>query len=117
MEDPLLAMQAAIAAFIISSYKAIWRPHESSARSNSSHPDAQPSAAAELRPREFAFPCDTLVLFIRALHTIFRFVIARKHFEHFVDTPGHMSAYSRVEEHCIPNIEFVRWHRFRPLRG
>jgi 2-polyprenyl-3-methyl-5-hydroxy-6-metoxy-1,4-benzoquinol methylase len=22
------------------------------------------------------------------------------------------SARSRVEEHCIPNIEFVRWHRF-----
>jgi hypothetical protein len=71
---------------------------------------------AELCPGEFAFPRDTLVRFVRALDAIFGVAIARKHFNHFVDTPGRSSTDSRIKKHCIPNIEFVGWHRF-PFSG
>jgi hypothetical protein len=57
-----------------------------------------------------------MVLFVRALDAIFGVAIARKSFNHFVDTPGRISTDSRIEKHCIPNIEFVRWHRF-PFSG
>jgi hypothetical protein len=70
----------------------------------------------DLCPGEFALPCDALVLFVHALDAIFGFAIARKHFNHFVDTPGRISAASWVEKHSISDVEFVRWHRF-PLFG
>jgi hypothetical protein len=70
----------------------------------------------KLCPNQLAFPRDTLVLFVRALDAVFRLSTARKHFNYFVDTPGRISAASWVEKHCIPNIEFVRWHRL-PCRN
>jgi len=52
------------------------------------------------------------LLFVRALDAIFGLTIAGKHFDDFVDTPRRISADPRLENHSIPDVEFVRWHRF-----
>src|SRR6266581_8949880 len=62
--------------------------------------------------RQFAFPHNTLMLFVCTLDAIFELApIVRELFGHFVDPARHIATDRGPDDHALTDVEFMREHR------
>jgi hypothetical protein len=86
-------------------------------RANEMHVAALAGSPFMLCLRQFAFPHDTLMLFVCTLDAIFKLApIVRQLLGHYIGPARHIATDCRPDVHGLPNPELMRGHRAHPHR-
>ena len=85
---------------------------------NEMHVAAQAGNPFMLCLRQFAFPHNTLMLFVCTLDAIFKLApIVRELLGHYIGPARHIAIDCRPDVHGLPNPELMRGHRVPPIVG